>query len=72
VRTKRRTPSRSSSRDTERLTAAGVTPADAAAAVKLLSSAARQNSSMLPSNKSSNLRFTASPQWPSLITSCIK
>jgi hypothetical protein len=49
VRANSRTPRRSSMRDTERLTAAGVTPATNAAAVKLPASAARQNSSMLPS-----------------------
>jgi hypothetical protein len=48
---------RSSMRDTERLTAAGVTPATAAAVVKLPDSAARQNNSMLPSKISSNCRF---------------
>jgi hypothetical protein len=36
---------------------AEVTPATCAAAVKLLDSAARQNSSMLPSCKSSKWRF---------------
>lgn len=57
VRTNRRTPSRSSRRDTERLTAAGVTPAASAAPVKLPISAAMQNSSMLPSSTSSNCRL---------------
>jgi hypothetical protein len=64
---KSRTPSRSSSRETERLTAAGVTEAAAAAAVKLPCSAARQNSSMLPSITSSNCRFMASWSMDSLI-----
>jgi len=57
VRTNSREPRRSSNREMLRLTAAGVTPATWAAAVKLLASAARQNSSMLPSCKSSKWRF---------------
>ncbi|MNR39535.1 hypothetical protein D3C85_1577510 [compost metagenome] len=61
LRMNRRIPSRASSRDTLRLTAAGVTPAALAAAVKLLSSAARQNISMLPSCRSSKWRVMEAP-----------
>jgi hypothetical protein len=50
-----------------RLTAAGVTPAKVAAAVKLPASAARQNSSRLPSCRSSKWRVMAAR----LITRCI-
>ena len=56
VRTTNRSPSRFSSREIERLTAAGVTPAASAADVKPPVSAARQKSSMLPRRMSPNCR----------------
>src|SRR5471030_1904994 len=60
VRTNNCTPRRFSSPATERLTAAGFTLAAAAAAVKLSSSAARQNSSILPNRTPSNCRCIVS------------